>query len=132
MQRQRRRDTAPELALRSILHRRGFRFFVDRVVVSSRRRADLVFPRARVAVFVDGCFWHGCPRHATWPKQNADWWRSKIEGNRKRDRDTDGQLREIGWLPVRVWEHEPAGDAANRIAAVVVERVAALVSEQET
>jgi DNA mismatch endonuclease (patch repair protein) len=83
-----------------------------------RRRADLVFPSARVAVFVDGCFWHGCPEHATWPKQNAGWWRDKIEANRRRDRDTDARLREVGWQPVRVWEHEPVEEAARRIIEV--------------
>jgi len=115
----RRRDTAPERALRSALHRLGLRFRVDiSPEKGSRRRADIVFPRARVAVYVDGCYWHGCPHHATWPTANAEWWRSKIEANRARDADTDRQLRAAGWTVVRVWEHEGAA-AAPRILEVV-------------
>jgi DNA mismatch endonuclease (patch repair protein) len=87
-----------------------------------RREADIVFTRARVAVFVDGCFWHGCPEHATWPKANADWWRTKIESNRTRDRETDDRLVKAGWVPLRVWSHEPPEEAAERIAGVVGER----------
>lgn len=114
------RDTGPELALRSALHRRGFRFFVDRAPLpKTRRRADLLFPRARVAVYVDGCFWHGCPEHATWPKHNAVYWRQKIEHNRRRDTETSAALEESGWAVVRVWEHEPTDTAADRVAAVV-------------
>jgi len=70
-------------------------------------------------VFVDGCFWHGCPQHATWPKKNADWWREKIEGNRRRDADTDARLKEAGWLPIRVWAHEDPQVAAANIARIV-------------
>jgi DNA mismatch endonuclease (patch repair protein) len=81
----------------------------------------VVFPRGRVAVYVDGCFWHGCPIHGTRPKNNAEWWREKIEANRARDRDTDRRLREAGWLPVRVWEHESADVAADRIVAAVAD-----------
>jgi len=120
MQATRQRDTPPELALRSCLHRMGLRFRVQVSPVGGlRRRADLVFRGARVAVFVDGCFWHGCPQHATWPKKNADWWREKIEGNRRRDADTDARLTEAGWLPVRVWAHEDPQDAAVRIDRLV-------------
>lgn len=79
----------------------------------------MAFTAAQVAVFVDGCFWHGCPEHATWPKQNADSWREKIEANRRRDRDTDERIRHSGWMPVRVWEHEPVEPAAERVAEVV-------------
>lgn len=123
MQAQRRHDTAVERLLRSALHRRGLRFRVHvRPVAQLRREADLVFPRARVAVFVDGCFWHGCPEHATWPKRNAEWWRDKIEGNRARDAETDQRLKEEGWLPVRVWEHEDPEDAATRVEQTVRER----------
>src|SRR4051794_22781912 len=101
MQTTRRRDTAPELALRSELHRRGLRFRVDRAPLPGlRRRADLLFTRARVAVYVDGCFWHVCPLHATWPKRNAAWWQEKLDSNQHRDRDTDRRLREAGWLPL--------------------------------
>jgi DNA mismatch endonuclease (patch repair protein) len=89
---------------------------------NSRREADLVFPRARVAVFVDGCFWHGCPEHASWPKANAAWWRSKIEKNRARDSDTDDRLARAGWQVLRVWEHEDPMQAAQRIAEIVANR----------
>ncbi|MFT0612532.1 very short patch repair endonuclease [Rhodococcus qingshengii] len=107
MSAQRRRDTKPEIALRRELHRRGLRYFVDRAPVKGvRRRADLVFPRRKVAVFVDGCFWHSCPQHATFPKNNAQWWTDKLAANVVRDRDTDARLAEQGWTVIRVWEHE--------------------------
>ncbi|MFW3171155.1 very short patch repair endonuclease [Geodermatophilus sp. CPCC 206100] len=116
MQTQRRRDTRPELALRQELHRRGRRFFVDRAPLRGvRRRADLVFPRHRLAVFVDGCFWHACPEHGRVPRSNVDWWRKKLAGNAARDRDTDEQLAAEGWRVVRVWEHEPLDAAAGRV-----------------
>lgn len=116
MQTMRRRDTKPELVLRSALHRSGRRFLVDRAPLPGlRRRADLVFRGARVAVFVDGCFWHGCPIHRTWPKANADWWRTKIEQNRQRDADTDRQLDDAGWKAIRIWEHEPVEEALQRV-----------------
>lgn len=111
----RRRDTKPELALRSILHQRGLRFRVDSKLPESRRRADIVFTRQRLAVFVDGCFWHGCPEHGTWPEANAAWWRSKIDANRVRDEDTNRHLDELGWRVVRVWEHDNPVKAANQI-----------------
>jgi DNA mismatch endonuclease (patch repair protein) len=115
-----RRDTAPEVALRSELHRLGLRYRVDKSPIRGvRRRADVVFGSARVAVFVDGCFWHGCPVHGTWPKRNATFWRDKIETNRLRDVDTDRRLEEVGWLSIRVWEHEDPAEAAARIAATV-------------
>jgi DNA mismatch endonuclease (patch repair protein) len=119
MQAVRRRDTKPELRLRKELHRRGLRFYVDRAPLPKmRRRADLVFPRKKVAVYVDGCFWHGCPIHGTWPKNNADWWRQKIQGNQARDRDTDRKLADAGWTVVRVWEHE-GQQGADRVEAAV-------------
>ena len=123
MQQQRRRDTRPEMALRRALHAAGLRYRVERPVLPGmRRRADIVFGPAKVAVFVDGCFWHLCPEHATSPKANADWWRQKLERNWERDRDTDRLLLEQGWLPVRVWEHEDMVEAAVRIAALVRDR----------
>lgn len=116
LSKQRRRDTAPELALRKELHRRGVRFFVDKAPMPGlRRRADLLFPRRRVAVYVDGCFWHSCPQHATHPKNNAQWWAEKLAANVARDRDTDERLETDGWSVVRVWEHEPAGSAADKV-----------------
>jgi DNA mismatch endonuclease (patch repair protein) len=81
-----------------------------------------VFGPARVAVFVDGCYWHGCPEHATWPKTNSEFWHSKILRNQERDRDTDLKLTEVGWAPMRVWEHEDPAAAARRIAEVVKAR----------
>ncbi|WP_330330641.1 very short patch repair endonuclease [Streptomyces sp. NBC_00536] len=117
------RDTGVEKALRSALFAAGLRYRVHRRPLKGvRREADIVFGPARVAVFVDGCFWHGCPEHVTWPKNNAEFWRTKIEGNRARDLDTDARLAEAGWLSVRVWEHERADEAAVRVAAVVRER----------
>jgi DNA mismatch endonuclease, patch repair protein len=116
--------TRGELALRSALHRLGLRFRVDRAPIAGlRRRADIVFARARVAVYVDGCFWHSCPVHGTWPKANAEFWRSKIETNKRRDLDTNAQLEANGWLAVRIWEHEDPSDAAQRIAIVVGSRL---------
>lgn len=114
------RDNALERALRSELHRRGLRFRVHvKLLAGNRRTIDIVFPASRIAVLVDGCFWHGCPEHGTWPKNNAEWWRAKIEANMARDRDTDRRLREIGWTVVRVWEHEPVSLAADRIERLV-------------
>jgi DNA mismatch endonuclease (patch repair protein) len=113
-------DTKPEKQLRSHLHRLGLRFRVhQKLLPDVRRKMDVVFPSARVVVLVDGCFWHGCPLHATWPKENADFWRDKIETNRRRDADTDQRLTSAGWLVVRVWEHEDPLAAATRIAEVV-------------
>ncbi|KAA0024571.1 very short patch repair endonuclease [Antrihabitans cavernicola] len=120
LSKQRRRDTAPEMALRKELHRRGARFFVDRAPVPGlRRRADLVFPRRRIAVYVDGCFWHSCPEHATHPKNNAQWWADKLAANVARDRDTDDRLKSEGWQVIRVWEHEAAGHAADTVEAAL-------------
>jgi DNA mismatch endonuclease (patch repair protein) len=109
------------MPLRRALHGRGLRFFVDRAPLTDypRRRADIVFPRLRLAVFVDGCFWHGCPQHATAPKTNSEWWRAKLEANRRRDRETDVALQAAGWKVVRVWEHEGADGAAEHVAAIV-------------
>ncbi len=112
---QRRRDTRPELALRRELHRRGLRFVVQG---SLPGRPDVVFTRARLAVFVDGCFWHRCPIHAVAPKSNPDWWRDKLDGNVSRDSRVDLQLGRAGWLVVRVWEHEVVGSAADRVERV--------------
>jgi DNA mismatch endonuclease (patch repair protein) len=116
MQRQRSRDTGVELALRSELHRRGLRYRVHRRPLPGiRREADIVIATLRLAVFVDGCFWHGCPLHATWPKANEVFWRNKIERNRDRDRDTDQRLEQAGWTVVRIWEHEEVDAAADRV-----------------
>jgi DNA mismatch endonuclease, patch repair protein len=118
-----RRDTLPELAIRSELHRRGLRFRVDRAPLRGlRSKADLVFGPTQVAVYVDGCFWHSCPEHGTKPKVNAEWWEQKLARNRERDRETDRVLREHGWEVVRVWEHEDPVAAADRVEAAIRSR----------
>lgn len=110
------RDTGPEVALRSELHSRGLRFRVDKAPVQGvRSRADLVFGPDKVAVYVDGCFWHCCPEHGTMPKANAEFWEGKLRRNRERDVETDRSLREHGWEVVRVWEHEEVSEAADRV-----------------
>lgn len=124
MKAQRTTDTLPEMRLRSELHRIGLRFRVHQPVPGTRRKADVMFPRAKVVALCDGCFWHACPRHGTWPKANAAWWRAKIEANRARDRSTNEVLAAAGWIVVRVWEHEDPASAARRIAAIVRTRLA--------
>jgi DNA mismatch endonuclease (patch repair protein) len=121
MQLQRVRDTAPELNLRRELHRRGLRYRLDRQVVpGTRRRVDITFAAAKVAVLVDGCFWHGCPLHGVQvPKANQQFWVDKIATNQARDADTDVRLAEDGWLVIRVWEHEDPVVAAERITVEV-------------
>lgn len=125
MRANRRRDTAPELAVRRALHARGLRFLVDVPVpgTSRRRRADVLLRGARIALFVDGCFWHSCPRHQHLPRANREWWTRKMASIVRRDRDTDRQVRAAGWMPVRVWEHEPAALVAGRVRALVLLRV---------
>jgi DNA mismatch endonuclease (patch repair protein) len=114
----RRADTKPEIALRRVLHARGLRFRKDhQLALADRRvRPDVVFTRAKVAVFLDGCFWHRCPEHATTPATNTDYWIAKFERNVERDRAVDRSLTAEGWTVVRVWEHEDSGDAADRVA----------------
>ena len=107
------RDTEPELALRRELHRRGLRYRVS--VTDLPGRPDIALTRAKIAVFVDGCFWHSCTRHAVAPKSNARWWRDKLQSNVDRDRRNDSALRSIGWLVIRVWEHEDPREAATTI-----------------
>lgn len=120
MSRQRSRDTEAEWTLRRLLHARGLRYRVDAVLPGlPRRRADILFPRQRVAVFVDGCFWHGCPDHKTFPKTNAAWWAMKLARNVERDRETDAHLADLGWNVIRIWEHEDSELAADRVQAAV-------------
>lgn len=122
------RDTRPELALRRAVHALGLRYRVSaRPIPAVRRTADLVFPRAKVAVFLDGCFWHGCPEHHTVAVTNAAFWAEKVETNRRRDRDTDRRLDEAGWVSVRVWEHRDPQQAADEVRAVVAARRATAV-----
>lgn len=116
MQAQARKDTKAEIQLRQALHSRGRRYRVSFPVPSLRRRTiDIAFTRLRVAVFIDGCFWHGCPVHYVPPKSNATWWEQKILGNRVRDRDTTDQLKQLGWTVIRLWEHESVDDMVRKV-----------------
>lgn len=113
------RDTRPELAVRRELHRRGRRFRVDAPLPPPlhRRRADILFPRHRLAVFVDGCFWHGCPQHGTAQnaRTNAAFWRTKVEGNHRRDAETTAALEAAGFRVLRFWEHDAVAAACDEI-----------------
>jgi DNA mismatch endonuclease (patch repair protein) len=129
MQAVKQRDTPGEVAIRSALHSFGLRFRnQSRVLESSQRRADIQFSKAKVAVFVDGCFWHGCPIHGTLPKANRKWWIEKINANIARDRNTDLLLRQADWLSVRIWEHEDPLAAARKIARIVKRRLRTLAA----
>ena len=121
MRRNRRRDTRPERALRSALHARGARFRVDHPIQLDgvRVRPDVSFTRWRVAVFVDGCFWHSCPRHGNTPDRNIAYWGPKLERNIARDRRVDTALTQAGWHVIRAWEHEPAPEVADRVLSAV-------------
>jgi DNA mismatch endonuclease (patch repair protein) len=122
MARIRQTGTKPEIALRKELHKRGLRYRVNfEVLHKPRRVADIAFTSLSIAVFVDGCFWHGCPLHATWPKQNAEFWRKKIAANQLRDDDTNHRLRELGWTTIRIWSHETVHEAALRVLSAVYE-----------
>lgn len=123
MQAIRSRDTKPERVIRSLVHAKGLRYRVAaRPLPDLRRTADLVFRPVKVAVFVDGCYWHGCPEHYVSPKTNPGYWSEKVARNIARDRNTDEQLKEAGWLVLRFWEHEPSDVCAARIASAVQER----------
>ncbi|MGI9091522.1 MAG: very short patch repair endonuclease [Gemmatimonadaceae bacterium] len=120
MQGNRARDTAPELAVRRNLHSMGLRYRVNvRPVPSLRRTADIAFLRQRIAVFIDGCYWHGCPDHYTAPKANAQFWREKVQRNRSRDMETHQRLTDEGWTVLRFWTHEDPADTAAAVAAAV-------------
>lgn len=124
MQLQREQNTEPELALRRALHRRGLRYRLhQQIVPGTRRRVDIVFGPPKVAVFVDGCFWHGCSEHGEREHAINPWyWPEKIAGNKARDLDTDRRLNEVGWLVLRVWEHEDTDIAADRVEQAVKKR----------
>ncbi|MBT2365399.1 very short patch repair endonuclease [Streptomyces sp. ISL-10] len=123
MRANRSRDTGPELLLRRALHARGYRYRVaSRPLPELRRTADLVFSRAKVAVFVDGCFWHGCPIHHRLAKRNRDYWEEKIRKNRIRDEEVDEKLAAAGWLSIRIWEHENVASATSRVSEAVDSR----------
>jgi DNA mismatch endonuclease, patch repair protein len=129
----RKRDNGPEMAVRRLLHAAGLRYRVAWPVPGQRRRTiDIAFTRVRLAVFIDGCFWHGCPLHATSPKANAAWWAEKISTNRARDVDVTAQLEEIGWTVRRFWEHEVPGDVVTRIIAALPERSSGQVAVSST
>ncbi|MEU3609244.1 very short patch repair endonuclease [Streptomyces sp. NPDC035033] len=123
MSRQASKDTAAELAVRRLLHAAGLRYRVEYPVPGMpRRRIDVAFTSVKVAVLIDGCFWHGCPVHATHPKANAEWWRTKLDRNMARDRETTEHLTAAGWEVLRFWEHEAPGEVALRITAAVERR----------
>jgi DNA mismatch endonuclease (patch repair protein) len=120
MQGNRGRDTAPETALRAALHARGLRFFKHRRPIRGLAcEADVVFTTAKVAVFVDGCFWHGCPVHGRQPRTNGAYWSAKIKRNAERDSRNNHALTSAGWLVVRTWEHDEPGAVADTIARLV-------------
>jgi len=116
----RRRDTAPEVELRRMLYSKGLRYRIDaRPEKLLRCKADLVFRRHRLCIFVDGCFWHGCPEHGRVPQTNADWWQEKIADNRSRDSRQQNALESLGWTVLRFWEHDLRSNLFSCIAQVV-------------
>lgn len=121
MRANRKRDTKPEVKLRSTLHQRGLRFRKNWPIRTANLavRADIVFTAKRVAVFVDGCFWHCCPSHGTTPRTNADYWLPKLARNVERDREVTEALQDEGWLVIRVWEHEDPVDATAAMVTLI-------------
>ena len=117
MQAIRRKDTKPEVRLRSALHRLSYRFRKDYRIdlAECRVRPDIVFTRAKLAIFVDGCFWHACPDHGSKPRQNTEYWNPKLQTNVERDRRNTAALEDAGWTVLRIWEHVPLGDAVDTI-----------------
>jgi len=129
MQAQARRGTAPEVALRRSLFALGLRYRLhQRVPGAPRRTIDIAFPRERVAVFVDGCFWHGCPEHARATRVNSAWWEQKRAYNLAKDADTDNRLRDLGWVVVRCWEHQSPDEVAAQVARLVIARRRAILA----
>ncbi|MDR3081669.1 MAG: very short patch repair endonuclease [Streptomyces sp.] len=127
MKNQASKDTAAELAVRKLLHAAGLRYVLEyKVPGMPRRRMDIAFTRVKIAVMIDGCFWHGCPQHATQPRANAEWWRRKLDRNMERDRETTAHLTAEGWTVLRFWEHEDPEDVSARIRAAVTERRSAM------
>lgn len=118
------RDTQPELVIRSRLHSLGYRFRVNYGPISGlRRTADIVFTRQRIAVFIDGCFWHGCPLHYVAPKANAQFWQQKVDRNRARDTETTAHFEAAGWSVIRVWEHESPEHVLGLIEGALAEHL---------
>lgn len=106
--------------MRRLLHAAGLRYRVVYPIAGQRRRTiDIAFTRQKVAVFIDGCFWHSCPQHGTMPRANATWWQAKLTANHERDAETDRMLSELGWVSLRFWEHEPPEQVVARVSAVV-------------
>lgn len=117
------KDTRPEQRVRSLLHAKGLRFRKHvRPVPHLRCQADVVFPREQVAVFVDGCFWHGCPQHGRVPQSNSGYWAEKLERNLERDARNSTTLAEAGWLVLRFWEHDPIEEVAEKVHLHVTTR----------
>lgn len=113
-------NTSPEVMVRKALHALGLRYRLHRADLPGR--PDIVFPRQRIAVFVDGCFWHYCPQHCVVPRNNRLWWLAKLRANRRRDQRNDEALKKLGWVAIRVWEHENYESAANRVSRAVRRR----------
>jgi DNA mismatch endonuclease, patch repair protein len=122
MSRMPRTSTGPEIAIRRALHRQGLRFRLHRRALPGT--PDIVLCRAKVAVFIDGCFWHACPDHGSLPKNNRSWWDAKLAANKERDGRKDAALTEMGWVPIHCWEHESPEFAAQRIAEICASRIA--------
>lgn len=110
-------STKPEVALRKALHARGLRFRLHRRDLPGT--PDIVFPAPRLAVFVDGCFWHGCPDHGVTPKNNREWWLTKLAKNAERDARKDAELLELGWTPLHLWEHSTVQEMVNAVEAAL-------------
>lgn len=120
MSKVRQKGTNAEMAFRRELYQRGLRYRVGYTVLKKPRRvADIVFLKQKIAIFIDGCFWHGCPIHATWPKQNAQFWKFKIDTNKARDVDTNERLHTLGWTVLRFWEHEETSTSAENVIKLV-------------
>ena len=124
------RDTKPELAIRRALHARGYRYRVDlRPSKEVRSRADIVFTKQKIAIFIDGCFWHGCPIHGTSPKRNTDYWLPKLKRNVERDLKVTGALELLGWTVLRFWEHQVTGEVLELIEATLIIRATSRPSD---
>ena len=113
-------STGPEMAVRRLLYRKGVRYRIQYPVPGAPRRTiDIAFPGRKIAVFIDGCFWHGCSEHRNIPAHNRDWWQKKIDENRSRDRDTDEKLRKAGWEIFRFWEHDAVDKIVERLMSSI-------------